>query len=46
MLESPHILGTIAGADTVFVVTSVRSSIDDIVDALTPVVPRRDWPGV
>ena len=37
-LASGHILGTIAGTDTVFVVVNPNSSRQDIINALSPVV--------
>lgn len=40
MLDAPCLLGTIAGADTVFVVVSTNASVAEIADALSPVVPR------
>ncbi len=40
MLEAPCLLGTIAGADTVFVVISQNASPLEIVEALSSVVPH------
>lgn len=40
MLDAPCLLGTIAGADTVFVVISQSTSPFELIEALAPVVPR------
>ncbi len=40
MLESPHIIGTIAGADTVFVTVNECSSREEIFEAFTVLLPE------
>ncbi len=38
-LDTPYILGTIAGADTVFVALAVNAPVDEVIRALSSIMP-------
>lgn len=42
MLESPHIIGTISGADTVFAVINENSTRSQVLEALASLLPPAD----